>query len=252
MVVNGESLMITNEKESIMDGARLFIFDFDGVIVDSEALHHAKFNEVLNEDGENISWDDYITKYLSLNDRDCFEAVLLDCGWRWAVESQTAGPAWKLISRDYISQLVERKSEKFERDLAANLKPVPGTLGFIKRASTRHPLAIASGALRTEIEEFLALHEIRDYFGAIVGADDVKRGKPYPDPFLMALELTNKLNGSDIQPHECIVIEDSYLGVEAAKKAGMRCIALTTSYPAEKFAQADMVTDSLEGVQIPL
>ncbi|MFA6032376.1 MAG: HAD family phosphatase [Myxococcota bacterium] len=235
---------------------RLLIFDFDGVVMDSEPLHFAKSLEVLREEGEELSWEDYVGGYLALNDRDFFAAVLCDRGWRWCNTAGggivRTGPSSRLVSEPYIKTLIDRKAAKFERDLATGLKPIPGTFDFVRRAAQSHAMAIASGALHAEIETILRLQGMRGFFGDIVGAEDVVRGKPYPDPFLKAMELSGKRLGIPIAPAECVVIEDSINGVDAAKEAGMKCIALTTSYPRERLGHADLVVDSLKEVATPV
>jgi beta-phosphoglucomutase-like phosphatase (HAD superfamily) len=259
----------------ILSGIRLLIFDFDGVIVDSEPLHFAKFAEVLADDGVTLTWEEYKDKYLAYNDRDCFEHVLVDKGWE--PHPLSPSPTWRggtakdrgvrSFDEEYLSRLVARKAAAFDREMKTGLKPVPGTAEFIKRAAPHYLLAIASGALRHEIEEILERHGLRGFFPVIVGAEDAPRGKPNPDPFLRALELTNDLLARDsgapapprptayrlppVVPSECLVIEDSPLGIEGAKAAGMQTLALTTSYPSKNLAHAGHVLGSLKEARIP-
>jgi len=91
---------------------------------------------------------------------------------------------------------------------------------------------------------------LRDCFRAIVSAEDVARGKPYPDPFIKALELLNLPATDRIEPSECLVIEDSIHGIRAAHQAAMRCLAVTNSYPKEKLCEAQLVVDSLLGLSL--
>src|SRR5256886_9611509 len=107
--------------------------------------------------------------------------------------------------------------------------------------------AIASGALRREIALILAQAGLTRAFAAIVSAEDVEEGKPSPAAFLGALERLRE-GAPDLAAEQCLVVEDSRAGVEAARRAGMRCLAVTNSYPAEALAAADLVVRSLEEV----
>ena len=101
------------------------------------------------------------------------------------------------------------------------------------------PLAVASGALRHEIETILTTAGLIDHFKAIVSAEDVERGKPEPDIFLKALATLNAQNSDAIRAGECVVIEDSKEGIKGARRAGMKCLAVTNSHPAELLREAD-------------
>jgi beta-phosphoglucomutase-like phosphatase (HAD superfamily) len=126
---------------------------------------------------------------------------------------------------------------------------------FVRRSAALVPVAIASGALRPEIEAILERTGLRDCFGIIVSSEDVTRCKPDPEPFLTALARLNAhrsvagRNGPPLRPAECLVVEDSLHGVCAARAAGMRCLAVTNSYPAEALARASRVVKTLEGLE---
>ena len=124
---------------------------------------------------------------------------------------------------------------------------------MVAELSRALPLAVASGALRHEIETILTAAGLHDYFPAIVSAEDVKQGKPEPEIFLKALAALNAPQGKSdvIQADECVVIEDSKEGVRGARRAGMRCLAVTNSHPAELLHEAHAVVDSLEDVTLP-
>ena len=176
-----------------------------------------------------------------------------------------------MFDEAFIARLVAKKSEKFDREMKTGLQPVPGTADFIRRAAPHHRLAIASGALRHEIEQLLEWQGLRELFPVIVGAEDVKNGKPSPEPFLKALELTNELMGPlplspspeegggiasplgheiPITPAECLVIEDSPLGIRGAIEAGMHTLGLTTSYPADRLGAAETIRETLLGFEL--
>ncbi len=102
-------------------------------------------------------------------------------------------------------------------------------------------LAIASGALRSEIRYILRRGKLSRCFSAVVAAEDVKNGKPHPEGFQRALRALNKKFGQGWRPQECLVFEDSLEGIRAAKKARMHCLALATSHPAAKLKRADVI-----------
>jgi beta-phosphoglucomutase-like phosphatase (HAD superfamily) len=109
---------------------------------------------------------------------------------------------------------------------------------------------VASGALRQEIETILSTAGLLGCFRVIVAAEDVERGKPEPDIFLKALDQLNAGNGDPIGAAQCLVIEDSKEGVKGARRAGMKCLAVTNSHPAELLSEANAVVKSLEDVEL--
>ena len=219
---------------------RALIFDFNGVIADDEPLHLALFQKVLAEEGLPLSEQDYYGKnYLGMDDRGCFSAGLAAHG-----RTPTEGD---------LQRLIERKASYYQQSIQNRLILFPGAVVFIKLASERYPLAIASGALRHEILMILEHAEIKRYFEAIVSAEDVREGKPSPEGFMKALERLNHSPTRSVQPimpSECLAIEDSPFGIAAARSAGMKCLALTNSYPAERLGEAHRVVKSLEGLTL--
>ena len=218
---------------------KAIIFDFDGVIADAEPIHLKAFQEVLSEEGINLSNKDYYDKYLALDDKTCFAMVLKDRGIDF--------------DRALIDALMLRKSRYYDKFIRENLVIFPGVVDFIKKAYGKYTLAIASGALRHEIEFILECAGIRKEFNIIVSADDVENCKPNPEVFVKVLERINNLGPSKsgiIHPSECLVIEDSVAGIKAAHDAGMKCLAVTNSYSPEKLSEADMIVKSLEEVKI--
>lgn len=216
------------------DMLKAIIFDCDGVIADTEQIHMAAFQRVLSEEGIELNKEEYFRRYLAFDDRGCFETVFADRGIS--------------LTRDQLNELIHRKAEYVEPAMKASLKILPGAAEFIRLAAERYPLAVASGALRHEIELVLKYGGLSDCFRLIVAAEDVARSKPNPDPFIKARELLGASTGDRIEPRECLVIEDSIHGVRAARLAGMRCLAVTTSYPPEKLSEADRVVDTLAGL----
>jgi beta-phosphoglucomutase len=215
---------------------KAIIFDCDGVISDTEPIHMTAFQRVLDEEGIALKREDYFASYLALDDRGCFRRAFGDRG--------------DSLTECDLNSLIRRKSVYADDAMEADLKLLPGAAKFIKLASTRYPLAVASGALRREIELVLKFGGVRDCFRAIVSAEDVERSKPYPDPFIEAFNLLRSSSETAIESGECLVIEDSIHGIRAAREAGMRCVAVTNSYPADKLEEADLIVDSLDTLSL--
>lgn len=209
------------------------IFDFDGVITDSEILHFRAFNSVLAGYGFELTKQEYYGKYLGLSDTDCYQS-LIDEGRLKIDPSQ-------------INELVRQKTKVFEELALTEGSIIDGVREFLETLShSGVPLAICSGALRAEIELILEQARLRDCFDAIVSAEEVERGKPHPDGFLLALKKLNDRGFGPIAPAHCAVVEDSGWGLQAARNAGMRTVAVTNTYGAEQLKTADKVVDRLD------
>jgi HAD superfamily hydrolase (TIGR01509 family) len=213
---------------------KAIIFDFDGVLADTEPIHFLMFHQVLEEEGLPLSERDYYSKYVGLDDKGCFQAILSEHG-----RSAPLGT---------IRRLVERKAAMLLAHLQTNLVIFPGVVEFVTTAAARRRLAIASGALRHEIEYVLEAAGIRKPFEHITAAEDVQTGKPDPEGFLHALRHLDQK--APVRATECLVIEDTIAGIQAAQAAGMRCLAVTNTYPADQLAMADAVTSTLKGYDL--
>ena len=209
---------------------KAIIFDFDGVLADTEPLHFRMFQRVLQDEGLPLSEHDYYQKYVGFDDRGCFHAILSEHG-------RPASPA-------AIQQLVERKAALMLGHLTATSVVYPGAVEFVKSIAGRYRLAIVSGALRHEIELILKTAGMRDDFEHITAAEDVLDGKPAPDGYLHALRSLNR--HAPLLASECLVIEDTLFGIQAAHAAGMQCLALSTTYPQDRLGTADAVTTTLQ------
>ncbi len=215
---------------------RAVIFDFNGIIVDDEPIHFKLFQRVFGEEGIPLAEDAYYARYLGFDDRGVFSF-----GYR-----EHHHP----LSDEKLAQLIERKAVYYQEAIRNHVAIFPGVKPLVAKLAASLPLAVASGALRHEIETILTTAGLIGYFEAIVGAEDVERGKPEPDIFLKALAALNSQSAKPIQANECVVIEDSKEGVRGARRAGMKCLAVTNSHGADLLHEANAVVGSLEEVEL--
>jgi HAD superfamily hydrolase (TIGR01509 family) len=172
--------------------------------------------------------------------REKYEAEFLGCNDRECLENALAQDRRRRITQLELEEIVERKS-RYYFDLIGNDPPfVAGAIDFIRQASTRYQFAIVSGALRKEIIHNLTVANLLSFFAVIISADDVTSSKPDPEGFNLAVARLD----TNLVPGQCIVIEDSARGVQAAKRAGMRCLALTTTLERSLLTEADWILDS--------
>jgi beta-phosphoglucomutase len=213
------------------------IFDFDGVITDSEILHFRAFNKVLASHGLELAKKEYYAKYLGLSDIDCFKTLV--------AEGRLG------IAPAQIGALIRKKTLIFEELARTDGKIIEGVHPFLDMLGAASvPLAICSGALRAEIELILEDSGLRSFFKAIVSAEQVKHGKPHPEGFLLALKKLNERISVPATASQCIVIEDSHWGLKAAKAAGMHAIAVTNTYDADQLNDAEKVVDRLDRLAV--
>ncbi len=216
---------------------RAVIFDFDGVITDSEILHLRAFNQSLAQYGIEITKNDYYTMYLGFNDTDCYK-LLIEKGLLKMDEQQ-------------INTLMIQKKKIFEQLAKAEGKMIEGVRDFLNMLEQNNiPMAICSGSLLTEVEMVLEDARLRHLFEVVVSGEQVKKGKPDPEGFLLSLQRLNEKRENPITANQCIVIEDSHWGLEAAKAAGMHTIAVTNSYDAEQLSMAEKIVDQLNKLSI--
>jgi beta-phosphoglucomutase-like phosphatase (HAD superfamily) len=214
------------------------VFDFDGVIADSEPLHFEGFRRVLAGEGVTLSKRDYYERYLGYDDAGAFRAALADHGQRFD-EGRIAG-------------LVADKVALFPQLLAGHSVIYPGAASCIVRLGAEVPLAIASGAALDDIEAVLRGTGLRDRFRTIVAAEHTPRSKPHPDPYRRAVDNLREQGvvDPDVSARHVVAIEDSVWGLQSARDAGLRTVAVTTSYRAAELGIADLVVASLDGLTV--
>jgi beta-phosphoglucomutase len=212
---------------------RALIFDFDGIIVDTEPIHYRAFQEVLEPLGLGYSWEDYVSSYMGFDDREAFRET-------FKANSQN-------ITNEDLAEMISKKASVFLKIIEEGIKPYPGVVKLIRDAAGKVPLALCSGALASDIAPILHQLGIGDKFDVVVTADDVAVSKPDPSSYVLAVHrLTAAYPNSTIKPQNCLAIEDTPAGIESAKGAGIAVLAVTNSYPAERLGDADHVIDSME------
>lgn len=220
-----------------MRSLQAIVFDFDGVIADSERLHLRAYQEVLAPEGIPMSTEDYFARYLGYDDIGVFKALGRDHNVP--------------MNDQRVSELIARKGQRYEALAAAGEMLFPGAADFIRAAAAAVPIAIASGALTHEIEEVLERAGLRTLFPVIVGADQTEHSKPHPDPYLAAFARLRAQSGRDLLAARTVAIEDSRWGLVSARAAGLRCVAVTNTYAeAELRADAELVAPGLNALTL--
>jgi beta-phosphoglucomutase len=206
------------------------VFDFDGVLADSEPLHLRVYQQLLEPHGIHLDQATYCERYLGYDDEGVFQKIAVD---------------YKLLLGDEeIEMLIEEKARRFEALVSDGNVLYAGAAACVRRLGASWPLGIASGALRAEIELMLRGAGLLEAFRFIVSSGETERTKPAADPYLRASELHG------ILPAACVAIEDSHWGLQSARAAGMRTIAITHTYPRETLTEADAVVDSLDEITV--
>jgi beta-phosphoglucomutase len=213
------------------------VFDFDGVIANSEPLHLKAFQQALAEDGLELPAAEYYARYLGYDDVGMFEALAKDRGLA--------------MSGGHVAALVTRKGEWMQEMLSTGSVLFPGATDFIREAAAVVPIAIASGALRHEIDDIIDAAGVSDLFSAIVAAGDTPESKPSPAPYRLAFERLRQTCGRRLDPRRSVAIEDSKWGLESAQGAGLRLVGVTNSYPAHELTGAELVVDGLKSLTLP-
>lgn len=213
------------------------MFDFDGVIIDSEPVHLRCFREVI-QDAFDVTFTDeeYYTKYLPYTDAEAFRMILEDNN--------------RQASDEQLNKLIQDKAALVNKALE-DAKPLPGAIELMKAVKEADlGLAIVSGALRDEIDQAGAAVGALEYADVIISAENVRRGKPEPEAYETARKKLIDLRGLFIPPGACVAIEDSPGGIQAGKAAEMNVLGVATTLPAEKLTEADKVVANLGEVTI--
>jgi beta-phosphoglucomutase len=213
------------------------VFDFDGVIADSEPLHLRAFQQALAENGIELTPQEYFNRYLGYDDVGAFQAIGRDRGVP--------------MDDGRVADLVARKGVILQTVMQEGSVLFPGAREFIREAAAAVPIGIASGALRHEIDEIIEAAGVADLFAVIVASGDTPQSKPSPAPYQLAFERLRAATGA-LDPRRCVAIEDSRWGLQSAQGAGLRCVGVTNSYPAHELPGAELIVDGLKELTLPM
>jgi beta-phosphoglucomutase len=206
------------------------IFDFDGVIVDSEPIHYQAFQAVLDSGGKEFSWEEYREHYLGFDDRDVFRK-LFESGQ-------------ETLAKIDLDRLIAAKAKAFQLIFQhATVKPFPGVVDLIRDLSGKIPIALCSGGRLADILPILRMLEIENAFKVIVTAEDTLMSKPDPAPYLLAIRNLGLADAA-----RAIAIEDSMAGISSAKNAGLNVLAVTNSRDSAQLPGSHVTTTSLENI----
>ncbi len=209
------------------------VFDFDGVLVDSEPLHYQAFAMVGKSLGVSFTWDQYLAQYIGFDDRDAFRLML-------AVNGEEA-------TEKRITELCAAKQAAFlaitQAGATGGSLALPGSVELLDECvAAKLPVAIASGATTADIHLMLDLIDRRHCFPVIVSADDVEHSKPHPASYALAAQRLG------VEPRHCLAIEDTAAGLASAAAAGLQTLALTTTGHPDVLKQAQRIVENLRGV----
>jgi len=221
----------------LLPAAQAVIFDFDGILADTEPIHYRAFRKVLEPLGLEFPWEEYVATYMGFDDRDAFREA-------FRAKGRNLGDA-------ELSVLILAKSRAFLEAVQSGVTAYPGAVSLVESLHAEgRPLALCSGALRADIDPILAGMGIGRCFEVIVSAEEVRRSKPDPESYALAFRrLSLRHPASLTVPGESIAVEDTPAGIRSAKGAGLRVLAVTNSHGAGELSDADWIVDSLEDVR---
>lgn len=216
------------------------VFDFDGVIIDSEPLHYEAFVSVARGFGVDFTYLEYVQKYIGYDDRDGFRAMLAE-----AVD--------EIADDDRIAALGRQKRERFAQAVVRGVAVFPGARSLIEHIGAALPIAIASGATRNDIDLILDAVQLKDRFECVISADDVACSKPDPESYVLAVNGLTRLHPElAIAPRDCLSLEDTDAGIQSAREAGLWTLGVAHGTESQSLCRADRVVPSLEGLTLEI
>jgi len=213
------------------------LFDFDGVLVNSEPLHYQAFRNVLAAEHHILDEEEYYRELIGFDDKGAF---------RHFYQKRKL----ELPPKLFLSLMTRKSEVMMDLIYRQQFSALPGVEEFVRMLWRRCPLAICSGALREEIEAMLEGIALRDCFPIITAAEDVTIGKPDPSGYLQTMKLVGEKKGRKLEPKDCLIVEDAPTVIHTVRAAGFPVLAVATSYPAEKLAEANWVVKTLEPAEV--
>ena len=201
---------------------KAILFDFNGVVINDESIHREITNDlIVGENLRPISALEYYQFCLGKSDRVCLRELLSYRG--------------RTITEDYLTRLIQKKAQLYRAKIEKlDILPLyPGIRRLLEHIQMyRLAIGLVTGAIRAEVMNILEKAELQTYFSVIVAGDDIATSKPQPDGYLLALEQLNRLDSTlQLEPSQCLAVEDTPVGIQAAKQAGMSVVGVAHTYP---------------------
>lgn len=212
---------------------RAILFDFDGVLVNSEPLHFFAFHDVLKAEKIDLSESEYYQELIGFDDKGAFKRIFEKHGRI-------------LDPKTFLRVMTRKKEQMMEQIYSRKYSALPGVEAFVRGIWRHYPLAVCSGALREEVDTMLDGVALRDCFSVVVAAEDVTIGKPDPQGYLLTARLLSEKFKKSIKPEDCLVIEDAPTVARSVRTVGFPVLGVATSYPVEKLQDANWVVKSLD------
>jgi beta-phosphoglucomutase len=207
------------------------IFDFDGILVDSEPAHETAFRFACEGVGQTFTHEEYLSHLVGFDDRDTFRAV-----------EKLRGVRFSEVELGSLNALKPRGFERAVKE--GRVPPFPGSFELLRAAREAGPIAICSGATRFEIDLVLGHYGLLGLVPIIVSADDVPTSKPSPAPYLLTVQRLGTT------PSRCVTMEDTAHGIEAARSAGVKVVGVCHTLPPARLTHADLVVDRIDQLSV--
>lgn len=211
---------------------RALLFDFDGVLVNSEPLHFFAFQDVLRAEQIDLSETEYYQNLIGFDDRGAFKYIFEKHGRN-------------LDPKTFLRVMTRKKEQMMEQIRSRKYQALPGVEEFVRGLWRHYPLAVCSGALREEVETMLDGINLRDCFSVVVAAEDVALGKPDPQGYMITTRLISERIKKNLKPADCLIIEDAPPVIRSVRAVGFPVLGVATSHPIEKLAEANWATHTL-------
>lgn len=217
------------------------LFDFNGVIINDEPIHEKLIDELLLSENLRPKAGEFWQVCLGRSDRACIKDLFANRG--------------RVITDEYLAELIARKAQAYRQEIET-LEKMPIFMGLedliFKLRGAQLKLAVVTGALRSEVELVLERANLAQNFSTIVAGDDLSASKPEPDGYLLAVERLNQQYPElNLKPADCLALEDTPPGIQAAQEAGMQVVGIAHTYPFHMLQrQADWTVDYLMDVEL--
>lgn len=216
---------------------RAVLFDFDGVLVNSEPLHLRAFQEVLAAEKIDLTEDEYYDELIGFDDKGALKYLFQKRGV-------------PLTPKTFLALMANKSRVMMDLIGRRQFSPLPGVEEFVRGLWRERPLAICSGALREEIEAMLEGIALRDCFGVITAAEDVTVGKPDPQGYLQTVEKIAERTKKPLKPGDCLIVEDAPSVIRSVKAVGFPTLGVATTYPPDRLGDANWVVESLRPEEV--